>query len=86
MPTSENEKTKPKMKNITLYIPTQHEDSIQTLMKYELTPSRSGFIRESIYEFLKTKLPYFKDLEQFHEIIVNHPILEERRSHPTWRK
>lgn len=85
MPTVEM-KTKPKMVNITLYIPDQSEDAIQILIKRKLTPNRSEFIRNSIRDFLRIKLPYYKDLESFNEIIASHPFLEEMRRYPTWQK
>jgi len=85
MPTEEN-KAKPNMVNISLNIPTQYNDSIQILMEYKLTPSKSEFIRKALFDFLKVKLSHFKDLDDFHEIIINHPTLEERRRYPIWQK
>ncbi|KKN76333.1 hypothetical protein LCGC14_0371850 [marine sediment metagenome] len=89
MPTTEYKQERPKKKqkliNITLNIPNQYYDAIKILIGYNLTQSRSAFIRQSLKDFLKKYLPHYKDLEEFHKIIVHHPELEERRRHPKWR-
>ena len=73
---------KPKLKNITLNIPNQYYSAIEILIELKLTPSKSEFIRSALKDFLREKLPHFKDLNNFQEIIINHPLLEERRRYP----
>ena len=78
---------KTKMVNITLNIPDSYEEAITTLQRLRLTPSRSEFMRTAIREYLREELIYFKDLDNFSDIITKgHPILLEReyliKNHP----
>ena len=82
MPTSENDKTKPKMVNITINLPYLHVDSIEMLRQYKLIPNRSEFIRGALRDFLKEELTHFKDLDQFHILLANHPFVENMKRSP----
>ncbi len=75
MPTLE----KRPMVSMTLNIPDSYEEAIATLKRLQLTPSRSEFIRSAVREYLRDELTYFRDLDNFNEIITKgHPILLER--------
>ena len=43
---------KPRMKNITIYLPEIYDENIQKLIKMKVVPSRSEAIRIALREFL----------------------------------
>ena len=77
MPTLENRP----MVNITLNIPDSYDQAIVALKSLGITPSRSEFIRNALREELREELEYIRDLDKFHEIIANHPIINEVIKH-----
>ncbi len=58
---------KPRMKNITIYIPEIYDDNIQKLIKMKLLPSRSEAIRIALREFLHREYNNLKILGFFDE-------------------
>jgi len=64
-----NNRTKPKMRNITINIPEIYDENIQKLIKMKLIPSRSEAIRVALREFLHNEYKNLKLLGFFEEKI-----------------